>query len=62
MMMWVIFLMIAWRINVFLLFLHADGNILFCTRISLITQILFAAVRSRFLNTRFAVGPLTEGK
>ena len=26
MMMWVIFLMIAWRINVFLLFLHADGN------------------------------------
>ena len=26
MMMWVIFLMIAWRINGFLLFLHADGN------------------------------------
>lgn len=24
MMMWVIFLMIAWRINGFLLFLHAD--------------------------------------
>ena len=23
---------------------------------------LFAALRSRFLNTRFAVGPLTEGK
>lgn len=26
MMMWVIFLMIAWRVNGFLLFLHADGN------------------------------------
>ena len=66
--MW-IFLCLFICTRILLCFLYAHGflSVFIRTRISRISRILFAAGCSRegheiFLNTRFAVGPLTEGR
>ena len=58
MMMWVIFLIFAWRVNGFLLFLHADGN----TDVSLVEHGIFVNTNNSNYTNRSCVETFVNTK